>query len=92
MIVGVGVILTAIGLISLVSSWGAIGAARYFRAAFLGLPLIALGSGLAQARKLGAYSRDLSRHMVPVARNNVNTLDQQEHRCAACERCHAPTL
>ena len=51
-IAGFGVILTAVGSFSLFSSWGTIGGSRYYWAAFLGLPLIAVGSAFTQSENL----------------------------------------
>ena len=86
-----GVILTVIGLISWASSWGKIGAARYYWAAFLGLPIIAVGSALMGLRNLGPTSRRLSGEMVLVARNDVNGLNQVtvEDNVVTCNRCQA---
>ena len=47
-----GVILTLVGSFSLFSSWATIGGSRYYWAAFLGLPLIAVGSAFTQSENL----------------------------------------
>ena len=57
MIVGFGVVLTAVGSISLFSSWGFIGGSKYYWAAYLGIPLIAVGSGLAEFENLARNRR-----------------------------------
>ena len=66
-IVGLGVILTLVGSFSLFSSWGTIGGSRYYWAAFLGLPLIAVGSAFTQSEHLTPYDVELYDDRTPRA-------------------------
>ena len=68
-IVGAGVILTTVGSFSLFSSWATTGGSRYYWAAFLGLPLIAVGSAFTQAENLSASDEDLFDHRTKLERD-----------------------
>jgi hypothetical protein len=85
MLVGAGVILTVIGVYSRFSSWNVIGASRYFWAAFLGLPLIAIGSFLNQSANVGVYRRFSSGELTL----DAEELDDRtsERPMVKCERC-----
>jgi len=73
-VVVVGVIFMAIGLISFFSSFGTFEPPRYFWAAMIGLPLIAIGLGITRLGYLGAYFRYFSAEMTPVATDTFNTM------------------
>ena len=88
-IVGLGVILTLVGSFSLFSSWGTIGGSRYYWAAFLGLPLIAVGSAFTQSEHLTPSEVDLYDDQTPRA------VDQTKREAVvACEALsrHQPVL
>ena len=85
MVVAVGVVLTALGSISLFSSWGVVGGSRYYWAAFLGLPLIAIGSAFTEAENLSACDVNLSEEMTLAARERRTG----DGAVIACERCRA---
>ena len=91
MIVGLGVVLTAIGSISLFSSWNAVGGSRYYWAAFLGLPLIAIGSALTESHNLTAFQRNHAGELTPVADGLANKTGDAKPPEANidCQRCHA---
>jgi ribosomal protein L40E len=91
LVVATGVAMTAIGAASLFSSWGKVGASRYFWAAFLGLPLIALGSVIARPGRLGPHVRNTYGEMIPlpgasqVGRGRPTAWPP----IVVCHRCHA---
>jgi ribosomal protein L40E len=91
-LVGLGVILTVVGAVSLVSSWGTIGGSRYFWAAYLGLPLIALGSVLTQSRNLSADRLSTSGDRNQTVNDGVSAASGQTplETTIDCQRCHAP--
>jgi ribosomal protein L40E len=73
-LLGLGVVLTAIGLISFFSSFGTFQPPRYFWAAFLGLPLIVVGLAIIRLGYLGAFFRYFSGEVTPVARDTFNAM------------------
>lgn len=83
-IVGLGVILTVVGSFSLFSSWGTIGGSRYYWAAFLGLPLIAVGSAFTQSENLTVLDVSLDDDRPARA-----TGQPASKSVVACEHCHA---
>ena len=83
-IVGAGVILTTVGSFSLFSSWGMIGGSRYYWAAFLGLPLIAVGSAFTQTENLDASDEDLFVH-----RTKLESDEPARGGGVMCELCRA---
>ncbi len=74
LVVVLGVVLTAIGLISFFSAFGTFQPPRYFWAAILGLPLIGVGLGLSRLGYLGDIFRYVSGEVTPVARDTFNTM------------------
>lgn len=68
----VGVIFTAVGVGSFFSSFGSFEPPRYFWCAFVGLPLIALGSAISKFAFLGAVTRYLADEVAPVGKDVVN--------------------
>ncbi len=64
-----GLVLTGIGLGSFFASFGSFGPPRYFWCAFLGLPLLFLGSVTTYLGFMGAIQRYLLGESVPVMRD-----------------------
>jgi Double zinc ribbon len=75
-----GVVLTAIGLISFFSAFGTFQPPRYFWAAIVGLPLIGVGLGLARLGYLGEIFRYGSEEVTPVASDTFNTMAEGTRR------------
>lgn len=73
-VTGIGVVFTAIGLISFFSAFGSFGPPRYFWCAFIGLPLIGLGSNLMRYGYMGAVGRYVAGEVAPVAKDTINYL------------------
>jgi hypothetical protein len=72
-----GVIFVAIGLFSFFSSFGTFEPPRYFWAAMIGLPLIAIGLGITRLGYLGAYFRYFSGEVTPVATDTFNSMAEE---------------
>src|SRR5687767_8391831 len=72
LVVIVGVIFTVIGLGSFFSSFGTFEPPRYFWCAFVGLPLIGLGSAICKFAYLGAVTRYMANEVAPVGKDVVN--------------------
>jgi hypothetical protein len=70
----VGLVMTAIGLISFFSAFGTFQPPRYFWAALVGLPLIGIGLGISQVAYVGEIFRYFSGEVTPVARDTFNTM------------------
>ena len=85
LVVGVGVILTAIGSISLFCSWGTIGGSPYYWAAYLGISLVAVGSAFTEVEDHTRINLDLSEELTPAAMNRAN----YDEAVAFCEVCRA---
>lgn len=68
----IGVIFAAVGMISFFSAFGGGGPPQYFWCAFIGLPLIALGSFLSKMGFLGAVGRYVAGEAAPVAKDTFN--------------------
>jgi hypothetical protein len=83
-IVGAGVILTTVGSFSLFSSWETTGGSRYYWAAFLGLPLIAVGSAFTQAENLSVSDEGLYDERTIVERDKP-----ARDAFVSCEFCRA---
>ncbi len=73
-VVVLGVVLTAIGLISFFSAFGTFQPPKYFWAAIIGLPMIGVGLALTRLAYLGESFRYLSEELTPVARDTFNTM------------------
>lgn len=71
-VIVVGVIFAAIGFVSFFSAFGGFGPPRYFWCAFIGLPLIALGSAISRYAFLGAVSRYVANEVAPVGKDVIN--------------------
>ncbi len=68
----IGGIFAAIGLISFFAAFGGHGPPKYFWCAFVGLPLFAIGFKLLSVGFLGAAARYLSGEAAPVAKDTFN--------------------
>ena len=73
-VLGLGALLTAVGMISFFSAFGGMEPPRYFWCAFLGLPLLALGGALTQAGYVGSILRYFSGQVAPVQKDTFNYL------------------
>ena len=72
----VGVIFLAIGMISFFSSFGSFEPPRYFWCCFVGMPLIALGASLTQFAFLGSIARYIAGETAPVQKDTFNYVAQ----------------
>jgi hypothetical protein len=72
----VGLIITAIGIVSFFSSFGSFEPPHYFWCAFVGLPLVALGGGICRFAFMGAVSRYMANEVAPVGKDVVNYMAQ----------------
>jgi ribosomal protein L40E len=90
--VGLGVVLTAIAMISFFSAFGSFGAPTYFWLGFIGLPLIAIGSWILKAGYLGPASRYVAGEVTPTLRDTLGALGVGPNRlvCASCGGTNAP--
>jgi hypothetical protein len=86
-----GLVLTVVGAISMISASKVIGGAHYFWAAYLGLPLIALGSAIFQADRLGADSNASAADTTPgtTAREPSGAAPVSCAGCGATNLAHA---
>lgn len=74
LLIGVGAIFMAIGLISFFSAFGSFEPPRYFWCCFIGAPLIAIGSGLTKVAYMGAMFRYFAGEVAPVQKDTFNYL------------------
>ena len=72
LMMGVGGIFLAIGLISFFIAFGGGGFPRYFWCAFIGIPLLGIGSGITKFAYLGAVTRYISQEVAPVGKDTFN--------------------
>ncbi len=87
LVTGIGVVFTAIGLISFFSAFSSFGPPRYFWCAFIGLPLIALGTNMMRYGYMGAVGRYVAGEVAPVAKETINYLaDGTEETIAKVSR------
>lgn len=76
-LIGVGLIFTLIGFVSFFSTFGTFdGPPRYFWCAFLGLPLMFLGTALSMFGFLGSFYRYTAGESAPVAKDVVNYMGE----------------
>lgn len=75
-IAAVGLVFTAIGLISFFSAFGG-GSPRLFWCAFVGLPMTAIGVAITKFAYLGAIKRYMANEASPVGRDVVNYMAEQ---------------
>lgn len=75
MVFAVGLVFTAIGLISFFSAFGRFaGPPQYFWCAFLGMPLMAAGSAISKFAFMGAVTRYVANEVTPVGTDVFNTV------------------
>jgi len=72
MMLGLGLLLTAIGFISFFSAFGGRGMPRFFWCAFLGLPMTAVGGAITKFAYMGRIGRYVAGEMAPVAKDTFN--------------------
>ena len=77
-LLGVGLLLTAIALADFFGSMGSFTPPRNFWMGFVGLPLIAVGSWMTQAGFLGAASRYVAGEVSPVIRDAIGAMRADE--------------
>jgi hypothetical protein len=78
-VLGLGVVGTAVGLFSFFSTFGTFEPPRHFWAVLVGLPLIAIGAGITRLGYLGAFFRYFTGEVAPVARDTFNTMAEETH-------------
>lgn len=71
-VVGIGVIFTLIGMVSFFSAFGSFESPRYFWCAFVGLPLIGIGTWICKFAFLGSVTRYMANEVAPVGKDMVN--------------------
>jgi len=71
-VLGIGLLFTFIGLGSFFASFGSFGPPRYFWCAFVGLPLVGLGSAICKFAFMGAVTRYMANEVAPVGKDVVN--------------------
>ena len=75
LVLGAGVVFTAIGFISFFSAFGSFsGPPRYFWCAFVGMPLMAVGAGISKFAFMGAVTRYVANEVTPVGTDVFNTI------------------
>ena len=85
-VLALGVILTAIALVDFFSAFGAFRAPQNFWMAFIGLPLIGVGSWMLRAGYLGPASRYVAGEVTPTIRDAMGQLGIGSGQlvCASC--------
>jgi hypothetical protein len=68
----VGLILTAIGLVSFFSAFGSFSPPRYFRCALIGLPMTGIGLSICKFGFMGAVTRYVAGEVAPVGKDTIN--------------------
>ena len=83
---GVGLVLAAIGFISFFSAFGSFGMPSMFWMAFIGLPLMGLGTTMIKAGYLGPASRYVAGEVSPTLRDTLGFLGTGGGHlvCASC--------
>lgn len=76
-LLGLGGLLTLIGLGSFFSSFGSFQMPQYFWCAFVGMPLIAAGAALSKFAYLGAMTRYVANEVAPVGKDVVNYMAKE---------------
>ncbi len=72
LVVGVGLIFTIIGVTSFFSAFSGGGFPSQFWCAFVGLPLMALGTAICKFAYIGAVTRYIAAEVAPVGKDAVN--------------------
>jgi len=76
LLLGIGLVFTGIGLGSFFAAFGTFEPPRNFWCAFVGMPLVILGTGMTKFGYLGAIQRYIAGEMTPVARDAFNDLGE----------------
>ena len=71
-ILALGLIFTAVGIGSFFLSFGSFGSPKYFWCAFVGMPLMFVGSALCKFGFLGAVTRHMANEVMPVGKDSFN--------------------
>ncbi len=89
--VGIGLLLTAIALIDFFAAFGGFGMPGNFWMAFIGLPLIAIGSAITKFAYLGPASRFIAGEVTPAIRDTLGALGlgSTQMTCARCGGANA---
>ncbi len=84
--VGVGLLFTAIAMIDFFAAFGGMGIPGNFWMAFIGLPLIAIGSAITKFAYLGPASRFVAGEVTPTIRDTLGALGlgSGQETCAKC--------
>ncbi|MBN2712440.1 MAG: zinc ribbon domain-containing protein [Planctomycetes bacterium] len=72
MMMAVGGILLAVGLIDFFSSFGSLEPPKLFWCAFIGMPIMAMGMGITKFAYMGKIARYVAGEAAPVARDTFN--------------------
>lgn len=89
--VGLGVVMAGIALFDFFAAFGGFGMPRNFWMAFIGLPLIAIGSAITKFAYLGPASRFVAGEVTPTIRDTLGALGLGgPTTCAACGGQNAP--
>lgn len=75
-ILGIGGLLTLIGMISFFSSLGSFETPHYFWCVFLGMPLCFIGTVMIMLGFMGAFSRFVAGESAPVAKDVINYMGE----------------
>lgn len=75
-ILGLGGVLTLVGIGSLFASSGSFGPPRFFWCVFLGMPLLFVGGAMTMFGFLGAFQRYVAGESAPVAKDVVNYMGE----------------
>jgi hypothetical protein len=76
LIVGIGGVLTLIGIGSFFAAFGSFGSPRFFWCAFVGMPLLFVGGVLTMFGFIGAVQRYVAGESAPVAKDVVNYMGE----------------
>lgn len=93
--VGVGVVMAGIAMFDFFAAFGGFEMPRNFWMAFIGLPLIAIGSAITKFAYLGPASRFVAGEVTPAIRDTLGSLGiGGPATCAACggENAHDATF
>src|SRR5688572_21307774 len=86
----VGGLFTAVGLMSFFASFGTFGPPRYFWMAFIGLPMLGFGTKLLGAGYLGEITRYGAGEIAPVAKDALAYLREEGTSASdlvSCGKC-----
>ncbi len=72
MVLGIGLLFTAVGIGSFIAAFGSFDRPRYFWCALIGIPLVGVGAAICQFAFMGAVSRYMANEVTPVGKDVVN--------------------